>query len=102
MDTLTSSNSVLTYKSLYSRVKGMIQSKFPQQMPMLTGNGDRLVFGDKREYKPYTVTVIKVAKDGQEVTLDAGLAAGLSSGTRFAIYQKRRKASALNGQIALD
>ena len=86
MDTLTSSNSVLTYKSLYSRVKGMIQSKFPQQMPMLTGNGDRLVFGDKREYKPYTVTVIKVAKDGQEVTLDAGLAAGLSSGTRFAIY----------------
>ena len=44
MDTLTSSNSVLTYKSLYSRVKGMIQSKFPQQLPMLTGDGDREVF----------------------------------------------------------
>ncbi|WP_019507875.1 caspase family protein [Pleurocapsa sp. PCC 7319] len=86
MDTLTSSTSVLTYKSLYSRIKGMIQSKFPQQLPMLIGDGDRLVFGDRREYKPYTVTVIKVAQDSQEITLDAGLVAGLSSGTRFAIY----------------
>lgn len=86
MDTLTSSTSVLTYKSLYSRVKGMIQSKFPQQLPMLIGNSDRLVFGDKRTYKPYTVSVIGVDLDKQEITLDAGLAQGLSTGTRFAIY----------------
>ena len=84
LDTLTSSTSVLTYKSLYSRVKGMIQSKFPQQLPMLMGQGDREVFGDKRSYKPYTVTVTQVS-DGV-VTLDAGLSAGLSEGTRFAIY----------------
>ncbi|MDJ0633295.1 MAG: caspase family protein [Xenococcaceae cyanobacterium MO_188.B29] len=86
MDTLTSSTSVLTYKSLYNRLKGMIQSKFPQQLPMLTGDGDRLVFGDRRKYKPYTVEVIKVKDNNQEITLDAGLAAGLSKGTRFAIY----------------
>ena len=86
MDTLTSSTSVLTYKSLYSRVKGMIQSKFPQQLPILIGNGDREVFGDKRKYKPYTVTVTGVDLDKKELTLDAGLAQGLSSGTRFAIY----------------
>ena len=86
IDTLTSSTSVLTYKSLYSRVKGMIQSKFPQQLPMLTGNGDRVVFGDKQHYQPYTVGVMSVALDKQEVTLDAGLAQGLSQGTRFAIY----------------
>ncbi len=86
MDTLTSSTSVLTYKSLYNRVKGMIQSKFPQQLPMLTGNGDREVFGDRRKYKPYTVGVIRVNLDKQELTLDAGLAQGLSTGTRFAIY----------------
>ncbi len=86
MDTLTSSTSVLTYKSLYNRVKGMIQSKFPQQLPMLIGDGDRLVFGDKRQYKPYTVTVDKVDEDNQEITLNAGWAAGLSTGTRFAIY----------------
>ena len=86
MDTLTSSTSVLTYKSLYSRLKGMIQSKFPQQLPMLMGNGDREVFGDKRHYKPYTVSVTGVNLARQEITLDAGLAQGLSKGTRFAIY----------------
>ncbi len=85
MDTFTSSTSVLTYKSLYNRVKGMIQSKFPQQLPMLIGNGDRKVFGDRRQYKPYTVVVTNVTEDG-EITLNAGLAAGLSTGTRFAIY----------------
>ncbi len=86
MDTLTSSTSVLTYKSLYNRVKVMIHSNFPQKLPMLMGDGDRLVFGDKRQYKPYTLVVTKVADDGGEITLDAGLAAGLSSGTRLAIY----------------
>ena len=86
MDTLTSSNSVLTYKSLYNRVRGMIQSKFPQQLPMLIGNGDRIVFGDKRKYKPYTIGVDDVNREKQEITLNAGLAAGLSQGTRFAIY----------------
>ncbi len=86
IDTLTSSTSVLTYKSLYNRVKGMIQSEFPQQLPMLIGDSDRLVFGDRRQYKPYTVVVIDVAEDGTAITLDAGLAAGLTSGTRFAIY----------------
>lgn len=86
MDTLTSTTSVLTYKSLYSRVKGMIQSKFPQQLPMLTGNSDREVFGDKRKYKPYTVTVTQVDLANNEITLEAGLAQGLSKGTRFAIY----------------
>jgi hypothetical protein len=84
IDILTSSTSVLTYKSLYNRLKGMIQSKFPQQLPMLIGDSDRLVFGSDRAYLPYTVTVIGV--DKQQVTLDAGLAQGLSSGTRFAIY----------------
>ncbi len=86
IDTLTSSTSILTYRSLYNRVKGMIQSKFPQQLPMLIGDGDRLVFGDQRQYKPYTVVVIDAAKDGTAITFDAGLAAGLTSGTRFAIY----------------
>ena len=86
MDTLTSSNSVLTYKSLYNRIRGMVQSKFPHQLPMLSGDGERLVFGDKRKPKPYTVAVEWIDLEKQEITLDAGLAQGLSTGTRFAIY----------------
>jgi uncharacterized cupredoxin-like copper-binding protein len=86
MDTLVNSKSALTYQSLYNRVKGMVQSKFPNQLPMLLGEGDRLVFGDKQQYKPYTLVVTNVTEDQKEVTLDAGMAAGLSTGTRFAIY----------------
>lgn len=86
IDTLSSSKSPLTYRSLYSRVKGMIQSKFPQQLPMLTGNSDRLVFGGNQEYMPYAVNVVKVDENQKTMTLDAGLAQGLSQGTRFAIY----------------
>jgi len=48
IDTLVNTKSALTYKSLYNRVKGMIQSKFPHQLPMLLGEGDRLVFGDQQ------------------------------------------------------
>ena len=43
-------------------------------------------FGDRRKYKPYTVSVSVVELDNKEITLDAGLAQGLSKGTRFAIY----------------
>ncbi len=86
IDTLTSTTSVLTYKSLYNRVKAMVQSNFPQQLPMLIGDDDRLVFGSDRAYMPYTITVIEVDEERQQVILDAGLAQGLSNGTRFAIY----------------
>ncbi len=91
IDTLTGSTSPLTYRSLYNRVKGMIQSKFPQQLPMLTGNSDRLVFGNKKEFIPYAVNVVKVDENQQRITLDAGLAQGLSQGTRFAIYPLNAK-----------
>jgi Caspase domain len=86
LDTLINSKSTLTYQSLYNRVKGMIQSRFSNQLPMLIGDGDRLVFGDKQRSRPYTVVVIQVSAERQEVTLDAGISAGLTSGTRFAIY----------------
>ncbi|MEI2582240.1 caspase family protein [Scytonema sp. PRP1] len=91
IDTLTSSTSGLTYRSLYNRVKGMVQSKFPQQLPMLTGNSDRLVFGNKKEFLPYAVNVVKVDENQQRITLEAGLAQGLSQGTRFAIYPLNAK-----------
>ena len=86
IDTLSNSTSPLTYRSLYNRVKGMVQSKFPQQLPMLTGNGDRQVFGVDTEFRPYAVNIVKVSDNQQKITLDAGLAQGLSKGTSFAIY----------------
>jgi hypothetical protein len=75
----------LTYKLLHDRVNAQIQSKFGQQMPMIVGESDRLVFGSDRWSTPFTVSVIRVTSATQ-VTLNAGQAQGLSKGTRFSIY----------------
>lgn len=87
IDTLTSMATCgqpLTYKLLHDRVNAQIQSKFPQQLPMILGESDRRVFSSDRWSTPYTVSVIKV--DAGKITLNAGQAQGLSQGTRFSIY----------------
>ncbi|MEZ2279286.1 MAG: caspase family protein [Microcoleus sp.] len=98
IDTLTSSPSGLTYKTLHDRIGAKIQSKFPQQMPMLLGESDRFVFGVERGSLQYAVNVLEVIEEevtetdsetkrvAKQVRLDAGMANGLSSGARFAIY----------------
>lgn len=86
VDTLTSSatkGQPLTYKLLHDRINAQIQSKFPQQLPMLLGESARLVFGSDRWSTPYTVQVIKVQP---EIILNAGMAQGLSQGTQFSVY----------------
>ena len=84
LDTLNAVPMGLTYQALYDRIKGQIQSKFPNQLPMLLGEGDRLVFGSEIKAVQYSLTVTNVASE--RVTLDGGLAQGLSRGTRFALY----------------
>lgn len=86
IDTLKSGVTGLTYKSLHDRVGAKIQSKFPSQLPMLLGEGDRAVFGRDRVSLQYAVKVLEVNDNQTQVKLEAGLAQGLSSGTRFAIY----------------
>ncbi|MGG6297886.1 caspase family protein [Leptolyngbya sp. AN02str] len=88
IDTLTSvatSGQRLTYKLLHDRIHAQIQSKFTQQTPMILGESHRLVFGSDRWSTPFTVSVIKVISE-EQITLNAGLAQGLSKGTRFSIY----------------
>jgi hypothetical protein len=84
IDTLNSNPAGLTYQALYDRVKGQIQSKFPSQLPMLLGEGDRLVFGSELKPVQYSLTVVNTSLG--EVTLDGGLAQGLGKGSRFALY----------------
>jgi hypothetical protein len=86
IDTLKSGMTGLTYKALHDRVGAKIQSKFPGQMPMLLGEGDRSVFGRDRQSLQYAVTVVQVDHNQTQIKLSAGLAQGLSRGTRFAIY----------------
>ncbi|MEG4172022.1 MULTISPECIES: caspase family protein [unclassified Microcoleus] len=86
IQTLATSSTALSFNKLYDRVCAQIQSKFPQQLPMLIGDGTRAVFGNDRLPPQYSVTVINVDAKQKQITLNAGLAQGLSSGTRFAIY----------------
>ncbi|MDF5726390.1 MAG: caspase family protein [Rhizonema sp. PD37] len=86
IDTLNAIPTGLTYQALYDRLKGQIQSQFPSQLPMLLGQGDRLVFGSEIKPVQYSLGVIKVVKPTGQVTLDGGLAQGISRGTRFALY----------------
>jgi len=89
VDTLNASAKAgipLTYKLLHDRINAQIQSKFPQQLPMIIGEGDRRVFGSDAWATPFTVNVISVEAKKEQVKLNAGQAQGLSKGTRFAIY----------------
>ncbi|MBD1893194.1 caspase family protein [Coleofasciculus sp. FACHB-129] len=86
LDTLNTLSGTLTYKVLHDRVGAKIQSKFPSQLPMLLGEGDRAIFGTNRISTYYTVTVLQVDNSQQQVKLNAGLANGLDRGTRFAIF----------------
>lgn len=88
INTLTSiaqSGQPLNYKLLHDRINAQIQSKFPQQMPVISGDSNRKVFGSDAWVTPFTVNVIKKISDTQ-ITLNAGQAQGLSKGTRFSIY----------------
>jgi hypothetical protein len=83
-DTLMTAGTNLTYQQLYDRIKGQIKSRFPSQFPMLSGESDRLVFGSASKAVPYSLTV--VGTTGDRVTLDGGIAQGVSRGSRFALY----------------
>jgi Caspase domain len=84
LDTLNAVPTGLTYQALYDRVTGQIQSKFPNQLPMLLGKGDRLVFGSEIKPVQYSLTVVNVMPG--QITLNGGLVQGLSRGARFALY----------------
>ncbi|WP_088892426.1 caspase family protein [Leptolyngbya ohadii] len=86
LDTLKSGGSALTFKSLYDRISAKIQSRFRDQLPMLQGQDTRFIFGSAQAAVQYAVTVGKVDRDQQTVTVNAGIAQGLQSGTRLAIY----------------
>lgn len=86
IDTLSNSKAGFTYNALYDRVVAKIQSKFPQQLPMLSGQANRVVFGSDLVSLQYAITVMKVDASQQTVSLGAGLSQGLSQGSRFAIY----------------
>ncbi|MEG4076306.1 caspase family protein [Microcoleus sp. Pol14C2] len=54
IDSLNTISGTLTYKTLHDRISAKIQSKFPNQLPMLLGEGDLSVFGSNLIANRYT------------------------------------------------
>lgn len=78
----------LTYKDLYDEIGARIYSKCLQQVPMLLGVGDRLLFGIDRDRGESGIPVIKVNLANHQVTIQTGQASGIRRGVQFAIYSK--------------
>jgi len=102
IDTLKTLSGRLNYKTLHSRISAKVQSKFPQQVPMLLGESDRAVFGADMLPTQHVVTVMDVDASQKTIKLNAGQAQGLSSKTLFAIYPSNTTDfTAKQGQIAI-
>ncbi|MCT7973016.1 caspase family protein [Laspinema olomoucense] len=76
----------LTYKDIYDRIRAKIKSQFPQQTPLLLGEGDRLIFGSDRTAVTHFLSVQKIDRAKQQISINAGIATGIHKGAKFAIY----------------
>ena len=83
-NTLRTVSTALTYQALYDRLKGKIISQCTNQVPMLFGEANRLIFGSKTKSGQYSLNVTKTSST--TVTLGGGKAQGISRGTRFGLY----------------
>lgn len=91
LDTLRQQNPGQTYKDLYDRINAKIHSQFPQQTPMLMGEGNRKLFGSESATTVYAVPVLQVeilATGETQAVLGVGMANGVGKGTEFAIYPR--------------
>ncbi|GAB1539328.1 hypothetical protein NUACC21_19940 [Scytonema sp. NUACC21] len=88
LDSLRQLTPGLTYKDLHDRINAKVNNQFPQQTPMLIGEGNRIVLGSDYAKIQYTVPVLKVELAGNQkrVCVEAGQVSGLRKGAEFVIY----------------
>ncbi|MEC4816613.1 MAG: caspase family protein [Scytonema sp. PMC 1069.18] len=89
IDSLRQLTPELTYRDLQDRIIAKVNSLFPQQMPLLIGEGNRVVFSSDYTNMHYTVPVRQVNYDMNppQIYLEAGQVTGLRKGAEFAIYK---------------
>ncbi|MDZ4795552.1 MAG: caspase family protein [Bacteroidota bacterium] len=79
LDTKTS------YRSLFSKILGIMNSKVPKQNPVLEGNGiDRSLFGGQFVPQKSYVEISKLA--GKLISVKSGLLSGLDIGAKVEVY----------------
>jgi Caspase domain len=79
-----------TYEMLHQRIRAKVNTRFKNQTPIMSGEGDRVFFESSRVRPFYSVKVIGVTYPVQidsTLTLGSGLVHGTSVGNEFAIYR---------------
>jgi hypothetical protein len=74
----------LTFRTIFDQVVKRINDQFPDQTPMLFGDPDRAILGGAAIAAAPAVPVTAVS--GSTVTLGAGQAALVETGTEYAVY----------------
>jgi hypothetical protein len=78
-----------TYRDLFEKARAQITGVYPVQHPQLEGARDRELFGINDIVPMQFVPITQ--RSGNEVTLSAGLAHGMSVGSRFGVYPATTK-----------
>lgn len=74
-----------SYRSLFSRILGIMNTKVPKQNPVLEGNGiDRALFGGKYIAQKTYVEISKIT--GKVISVKSGLLSGLDVGAKVEVY----------------
>lgn len=78
----------ITFKHIHDRIIAKIHSQFPQQTPMLQGDGNRQIFGNNYIKTVYAVNVLRVDENNNNtrILLNAGQVHGIRKHVKFAIY----------------
>lgn len=80
-----SGTSVPTYRSLFSAVQSVMNSKSPNQHSVLEGNGiDRTIFGGKFIKQQPFIAIRNI--QGTKLSLDAGKIQGVDTGVKIFVY----------------
>jgi hypothetical protein len=88
LDTLKQQGPAPTFQMIHNRVVAKIHEKFPSQSSVLIGDPGRVAFQDLRIEPAFTIPVAAVNLGAKQLTLSAGLSAGLAKGAEFVIYPR--------------
>jgi len=88
LDTLKQEGPTPTFQMIHDRIVAKIHEKFPGQTSVLIGDPGRVAFQDLRIEPAFTIPVARVHLGAKQLTLSAGLSAGLARGAEFVIYPR--------------
>jgi len=88
LDTLKQQGPAPTFQMIHDRVVAKIHETFPAQTSVLIGDPGRVAFQDLRVEPAFMIPVAAVTPGAKQLTLSAGLSAGLAKGAEFVIYPR--------------